>query len=118
MKMPRAHLGHQDSTATVCEEPSPSIGACVRTRRKRRDLSEQDLASLLGVLEQEIIDIEEGKRTLAAIELVKIAEAFDIDVEHLVTPFKLNENRKFLRGRMKVRRRCSPLSLASIWPTG
>lgn len=62
------------------------IGAEVRSLRKERRLSQEELAKVIGVPRSAVVAIEHGKRKLSAEELIRLAEFFNIPLDHLVHP--------------------------------
>ena len=85
-------MGAKESAVPQAEGSFADLGARVRIERKRRNLSHANVASLLRLSEQAVMDVEDGKRALSALELLGLAEAFDLAVEHFVTPFRLTDN--------------------------
>lgn len=85
-------MSTKDSTAPQAENAFTDLGARVRIERQRRNLSQANVALTLRLSEQAVVDIEDGKRALSALELLGLAEAFDLAVEHFVTPFSLTDN--------------------------
>ena len=62
-----------------------SIGKRIRKRRQELKLTQDDLASALGLTPQHISGIEQDKRNPSLSSLAKLAEELGITVDYLVT---------------------------------
>jgi len=62
-----------------------SIGKRIRKRRQELKLTQEDLASALGLTPQHISGIEQDKRNPSLSSLAKLAEELGITVDYLVT---------------------------------
>ena len=62
-----------------------SVGERITTLRKTRDLSQGQLASLLGVSRQAISKWENDQTTPDTLNLIRLAEVFERDIEYLAT---------------------------------
>jgi len=62
-----------------------SIGKRIRKRRQELKLTQEDLASALGVTPQHISGIEQDKRNPSLSSLAKLAEELGTTVDYLVT---------------------------------
>ena len=62
-----------------------SIGKRIRKRRQELKLTQEDLASTLGLTPQHISGIEQDKRNPSLSSLAKLAEELGITVDYLVT---------------------------------
>lgn len=61
--------------------PDRAIGRMVRAHRKRMGWTQARLAEVLDLHRPAISEIEAGKRSLAAGELFKLADAFEVPVD-------------------------------------
>lgn len=67
-----------------------AIGFRVRSARDCLGLSQDQLAVALGFKDRQTVsDIEQGKRSLKAEELVKVSEALHKDIEFFIDPFNV-----------------------------
>lgn len=64
----------------------PLLGATIRQARQQQGLSQQGLATKTGLSLTYIIEIENGHRNLSVLSLVRIAEALELAVAHLLRP--------------------------------
>lgn len=64
----------------------PKLGVLlgIKKLRKKRNLTQKQLASLIDVCREVIRDFENGKRNLSVKNLVKILKLFDLDVNRLI----------------------------------
>ena len=62
-----------------------SVGERIATLRKRRDLSQGQLATLMGVSRQAISKWENDQTTPATLNLIRLSEVFDSDIEYIAT---------------------------------
>ena len=62
-----------------------SIGKRIRKRRQELKLTQENLASALGLTPQHISGIEQDKRNPSLSSLAKLAEELGITVDYLVT---------------------------------
>lgn len=62
-----------------------SIGERISTLRKERELSQGQLAELLGVSRQAVSKWESDKTSPDTINLIRIADVLDTEVEYLAT---------------------------------
>jgi putative transcriptional regulator len=60
----------------------------VRRHRLAKDMTQSELADLLGVTRQTVLSIEKGKYTPSIALALRLAEVFDVSVETL---FQLNK---------------------------
>lgn len=60
------------------------FGRRVRDRRVELGLSQEDLAERAGLHRTYISSLEQGRRNVAVHNVVRLAEALDIDPAHLV----------------------------------
>ncbi len=60
----------------------------IKKLREDRDLSQEELASRLGVPRPSISQIESGQRDISSIELAKLSKIFDISVDELLSEEK------------------------------
>jgi transcriptional regulator with XRE-family HTH domain len=60
------------------------VGDNIKALRERNGLSQKDLAQILGVPRTAVTEIEKGARRVTAEELVRLAEAFSVSVDHLL----------------------------------
>lgn len=61
-----------------------TFGRSVRSLRKRRGLSQEDLAEKSGISRNYISDIERGVRNLGLLALVALAKALRVSLRELV----------------------------------
>jgi transcriptional regulator with XRE-family HTH domain len=64
------------------------LGQQIRQLRERKGLSQEEFAGLAGVDRAYYGGIERGERNVAAINLIKIAEALDVEVGDLFPALK------------------------------
>lgn len=62
-----------------------SVGERIATLRKGRDLSQGQLAALMGVSRQAISKWENDQTAPDTLNLIRLAEVFDSDIEYLAT---------------------------------
>lgn len=62
-----------------------SIGERISNLRKEHDLSQGQLATLMGVSRQAISKWENDQTSPDTLNLIKLAEVFDSDIEYLAT---------------------------------
>ena len=62
-----------------------SVGERIATLRKGRDLSQGQLATLMGVSRQAISKWENDQTTPDTLNLIRLAEVFDSDIEYIAT---------------------------------
>jgi transcriptional regulator with XRE-family HTH domain len=67
------------------------LGTLVRQLRTARNMTQEKLASRLGIARSAVAQIESGKRKLSAEELLTLARVFDMPVEQLVDPARRPE---------------------------
>ena len=58
----------------------------IKKMREDRELSQEELATKLGVPRPSISQIESGQRDVSSIELAKIAKIFEISMDDLLSP--------------------------------
>lgn len=58
----------------------------VKTTRKKRGLSQSELASLVGCTQTHISSIEKGKKQVSVALAKKISEALKVDVTEILYP--------------------------------
>lgn len=61
-----------------------SIGECIRTARKGRELTQEELSERIGVTEQHISNIECGKCNVSLLTLLKITAELGISFDKLL----------------------------------
>jgi len=61
-----------------------AIGQRIKEVRIKIGISQQKLAGMLGVSRPTITQIESGERKVSSDELIKLAEIFDITIDHLI----------------------------------
>ena len=62
-----------------------SVGERITTLRKSRDLSQGQLASLMGVSRQAISKWENDQTTPDTLNLIRLSEVLDSDIEYIAT---------------------------------
>jgi putative transcriptional regulator len=55
----------------------------IKVERARHDMSQQDLADILGIRRQTVCAMERGKYTPSALYILKIAKIFNVRVEDI-----------------------------------
>ena len=63
-----------------------SLGENIRERRIAKNLTQDDLAGMVGVTKMAICNYEEGKRIPALYDALRIAKALGTTVEKLTKP--------------------------------
>jgi len=64
------------------------LGARVKELREKSELTQEDLAGMLGLNRTSVVDIEKGKRKVCAEEVVKLSEIFRIPINALLDSSK------------------------------
>ncbi|KAF0811445.1 hypothetical protein IGB42_04063 [Andreprevotia sp. IGB-42] len=59
---------------------------CVKAMRQQRQLTQQDLATHLGVSRQTVISIESGQYDPSLPLAFKLARLFEVKIEEIFTP--------------------------------
>jgi transcriptional regulator with XRE-family HTH domain len=62
------------------------LGQEIRRLREEKELSQEEFAGLAGIDRAYYGGIERGERNVAALNLIKIAEALDVEVGELFPP--------------------------------
>ena len=62
-----------------------SVGERITTLRKSRDMSQGQLATLIGVSRQAISKWENDQTTPDTLNLIRLSEIFDSDIEYIAT---------------------------------
>ena len=62
-----------------------SVGERITTLRKTRDLSQGQLASLMGISRQAISKWENDQTTPDTLNLIRLSEVLDSDIEYIAT---------------------------------
>jgi transcriptional regulator with XRE-family HTH domain len=65
-------------------ETYSKLGKTIKDLRQRMGISQQKLAHSLGVLRPTVSQIESGERKIAADELVKLSDIFNVSIEYLL----------------------------------
>ncbi len=60
------------------------LGEKIKLLRKRRNLRQDDLASVLGISRGQISNLEKGRRNLSLKQLEKLCEYFQIDMSYFL----------------------------------
>lgn len=60
------------------------LGEKIKLLRKRRNLRQGDLASVLGISRGQISNLEKGRRNLSLKQLEKLCEYFQIDMSYFL----------------------------------
>ena len=68
------------------DTPLQRLGATIRHYRRQRKLSQKALAALSGCDTSYLSGIEQGKRNVSALLLLRIAQSLQIPVSHLMAP--------------------------------
>lgn len=61
----------------------PTFGECLKTERKTRNLTQAELAKVLGVTERTIRNYETGEREPDLTQAVKLADFFNVSLDYL-----------------------------------
>ena len=72
------------------------LGQAIRRLREEKNLSQEQFAGLAGIDRAYYGGIERGERNVAAINIIKIAEALGVEVGRLFPP--LSELRRAMKG--------------------
>jgi len=75
-----------DIPAPVIPDQPPGISTRVREQRTRREMSQGELAAVLGVSRQTVISIENGHYLPSLPLAFQIARFFDLTVDKMFTP--------------------------------
>lgn len=65
-------------------ETYSKLGKTIKNLRKQTGISQQRLADLLGILRPTVSQIESGERKIAADELIKLSEIFNVSIQYLL----------------------------------
>lgn len=60
------------------------LGALLRDRRKQREISQETLATQLGINQSNVSKIEAGRRRLQVVELFRWCEVLGLDADQLM----------------------------------
>jgi len=60
------------------------IGDRIKKLREREELSQEELARVLGIPRPAVTEIEKGRRRVSSDELVKLSKAFHVSVDYLL----------------------------------
>ena len=60
------------------------IGNRIKELREREEMSQEELAGLLGIPRPAVSEIEKGRRRVSSDELVKLSKAFRVSVDYLL----------------------------------
>ena len=71
--------------------PGEDLGSIVRKLRTDRGISQEALATMLGLSRSSLVQIEAGRRKLSAVELLELARVFGMSVDELAYPKKRPE---------------------------
>ena len=61
-----------------------TIGARIRQLRRSRDLSQEQLADILGIKRSAVSEIERGSRKVSSDEIVKLAKACNVSTDYIL----------------------------------
>jgi transcriptional regulator with XRE-family HTH domain len=61
------------------------FGQAIRTLRKQRNLSQEDLAELSGLHRTYIGGVERGERNIALVNIVRLAQALNMSLPELLS---------------------------------
>jgi len=81
---PLLSRGVWDAGVTPDATLLPLLGATIRQYRQQRGLFQAALATMTDLTPTYIGEIERGKRNLSVLSLLRIAEALDLSVGHLL----------------------------------
>lgn len=73
--------------------PLKEIGARVRAIREVRELTQAQLAEILGTRYTNVSGVERGVRGLTVQQVVRLARALDVSTDALLVPERLKEKR-------------------------
>jgi transcriptional regulator with XRE-family HTH domain len=68
-----------------------SLGSAIRVRRNEIELTQQDLASLVGLSRTSITNIERGQQRLLADQLLAVSKSLDIGATELLERASLEQ---------------------------
>jgi transcriptional regulator with XRE-family HTH domain len=71
----------------VSRDPLPLFGERLRELRQKRDLSQMRLSELAGLNRNYVGDVERGKRNPCLDNIIKLADALDVNASDLFRPF-------------------------------
>jgi transcriptional regulator with XRE-family HTH domain len=85
----------QDDTRLLPPDDSATLlhllGATLRQHRQQQGLYQAALATMTGLSLTYIIEIEQGRRNLSVLSLVRIADALGLSVAHLLAPLETHQ---------------------------
>lgn len=84
-------MDHQTHSSSSAEDPEVRLGAEVRAWLGRRNVSQRQLAAMLGMNPTALNFRIQGKRSFDVTELLKIASLLDITLAQLMGDELLNE---------------------------
>jgi DNA-binding XRE family transcriptional regulator len=87
---------HADRLLPVKNRKLALLGQAIRRLREEKNLSQEQFAGLAGIDRAYYGGIERGERNVAAINIIKIAEALGVEVGRLFPP--LSELRRAMKG--------------------
>ena len=82
---------HDDLSSSQPGDPARllrQLGATLHHYRQQRHLSQRALAARASLAASYICDIEQGQRNLSMLSLLRIAEALELSVAHLLAPLE------------------------------
>ena len=85
-----------------------SVGERITTLRKGRDLSQGQLAALMGVSRQAISKWENDQTTPDTLNLIRLSEVFDSDIEYIATGVERVVVKPIIRRKVRIRYRNHP----------
>ena len=94
-----------------------SVGERITTLRKTRDLSQGQLASLMGVSRQAISKWENDQTTPDTLNLIRLSEVLDSDIEYIATGVDrvdMSEVEPIVRRKVRVKYRNHPGQMALL----
>jgi len=92
---PDTVMTHDDTFSPQPGDPAillPLLGATLRQYRQQRGLFQAALATMTGLSPTYIGEIERGERNISVLSLVRIADALELPVAHLLTPLDICQN--------------------------
>lgn len=69
----------------------PLLGATIRQYRQQRHLSQRALTTRTRLAAPYICDIEQGQHNVSVLSLLRIAEALELSVAHLLVPLETHQ---------------------------
>lgn len=85
------------------------FGALIKTKRKQKKLTQEELSELAGITDVYLRDLERGSYTATWVICLKICTALDIDIHDIQAKYivpEISEMQKNLKKRNSDKTRC------------